>query len=371
MTQRRSTQLLFIVVAAFVLVQLVWWLMFQRAFTSETADATLSAWERDSAVSTVLLRSGLMEETELVKLYPHLSVTAAGAIIDPAAVASMQAGHDRQVRMLTNESIGFALAVFLGLWLISRRLKVEEQLKLQQQNFLSAVSHELKTPMSSMRLLVETVLMRPLGPERQRSYLERMEGELSRLERLAETVLASTRLETGLVSLEFQDADLAVLVHDWLTSQAASFEVRGAELSFRAPDRPLPVSVDVPALQLILVNLVDNAIKYSPGEAKPVSLELEERGHLIRLHVTDRGVGIPPGVGKKVFERFYRVGSEMVRTAPGVGLGLHLVQSTAEQINGWISHQPAPGGQGTRFTLTLPRRLSSGTAVTDQLEEAG
>lgn len=362
MKQRGTMTLLLVGVAIFVIAQLGWWLYFQNSYVERVSGETVEAWQRDAQVVGQLLARG-GDAAATLRAFPHLRLTGDGVGIDPERLTAFLDGQERRLRMFTMESSGFVALMIVAFMLMGQRLRVERELKQQQQNFLSAVTHELKTPMSSMRLLVETALMRPLPPEKQRSYLQRLEGELGRLERLSETVLASTRLEAGATRPELAPLELTGEVRSYLATHAASFEARGADISLVTASTELPVLLDRPSLNLIMTNLIDNAIKYSPGAAKPVEVRLEGRGHLIRLHVTDAGPGIPPGTGQKVFDRFYRAGSELVRTAPGVGLGLYLVRSAAEDMNGWISHQTAPSGSGTRFTLTLPRRLGAATEV--------
>ena len=362
--ERRGTMTLLLVgIAVFVMAQLAWWLYFQNAYVERVSRDTIQSWHRDASLVNALLAVG-GNAALLADTYPHLQLSEQGARVDPEAEASFLSRQERRLRMFAFECAGFVSLMLVAFALMGRRLRVERELKLQQQNFLSAVSHELKTPMSSMRLLVETVLLRPLPASKQQEYLRLMEGELSRLEQLSETVLASTRLEAGEANApKLEQLDLTECVSEFLSGHRGSFEARGARINFTAPAQELPVNVDPASISLILTNLIDNAIKYSPGAEKPIHIELEGRGHLVRMHVSDQGLGIPAGVGQKVFERFYRVGSEMVRTAPGVGLGLHLVRQAAESMNGWIRHQPGPTGRGTCFTVSFPRRLESSVAA--------
>ncbi len=363
--------LLLVGIALFVMAQLAWWLHFQNSYVDRVSRETVQGWQQDAElVNTVLAAGG--DVTGLLAGYPHLSFSGGTAVVDSAHQAEFLARQERRLRMFAYECAGFVALMLVAFTLMGRRLRVERELKLQQQNFLSAASHELKTPMSSMRLLVETALYRPLPAAKQREYLQLMEGELARLEQLAETVLASTRLEAaGSREPVLLPCDLGTAVEEFLASHRGGFEARGAVISFEPSAVPLPVSLDQASLKLILGNLVDNAIKYTPAVTKPIRIEVEGRGHLVRLYVTDQGMGIPASVGQKVFERFYRVGSEMVRTAPGVGLGLHLVRLNTEAMNGWIRHQPGPSGVGTRFTLSFPRRLHAADARTRQLDAAG
>jgi signal transduction histidine kinase len=126
--------------------------------------------------------------------------------------------------------------------------------------------------------------------------------------------------------------------------RATGLEARGARLTVRYAAEPLPVSLEPDAFALVLNNLLDNAVKYSPGAVKPVTVTLRADGDLVRLHVDDEGVGLGPAERERVFERFYRAGDEMTRTSAGVGLGLHLVRSVTEAMNGWVQVEDTPRG---------------------------
>lgn len=352
----RNLAILLAGIVIVVLAQLGWWLYFHNSYVARMTRDITERQLRDAELADALLAGGATRDF-VSTAFPEVLVTPDGhAMTDPAARTAFLEAQERRARVFILETAGFMLVMVLAFWLMGRRLSVEQELKLQQQNFLSAVSHELKTPLSGLRLLVETALLRPLSPERQVEYLRRMEGEITRLQQLSETVLASTRLEEQREVTELVATDLGAELRLFLEERRAGFEARGAEFSVDIPAGALPVALDRSAFTLILANLVDNAIKYSPGGHKPVLLQVEDGGHLLRLHVGDRGIGIPAGSSERIYDRFYRVGSELVRTAPGVGLGLHLVSAAAEAMNGWVSDQPQPDGPGTRFTLTLPRR---------------
>lgn len=359
MASRNTLRLLFLGVAVFVLLQLVWWIVFQRGYTEDVTARTVQGWERDSLAAGTLLAGGI-PPAELATLYPYLRLDVDRYVVDDGALADFRREQNRFLRMFINESLGFALVLLLGFWLINRRLVVEEQLKLQQQNFLSAVTHELKTPMSSLRLLIETAQLRELPPQRLQDYLARMEGELSRLERSSEMVLASARLEQGTQEVKLSVHDLNVIAGSYVERGQNGFDTRAAQVTFTGADAPQWVAVDPDALELVMSNLVDNAIKYTPDAPRKVHVSIAPDDHVVRLHVDDEGKGIPPGDAQKVFDRFYRIGSEMVRSAPGVGLGLHLVRSTVEAMNGWVRCEPNPvAGRGTRFTVLLPLKAPS------------
>jgi two-component system, OmpR family, sensor histidine kinase SenX3 len=212
--------------------------------------------------------------------------------------------------------------------------------------------------MSTLRLLIETALFRPLSAEKQKSYLEKMSSELTRLEQTSEQVLAAAQLEHSETAPILESLELNSVVQGIIGKARHGLEARGANLTVNYSPEPLPVSIDARAFSVVLNNLLDNAVKYSPSVPKILKVGLERQNDLIFVHVDDEGIGIPEAELKKVFERFYRVGNEMTRESKGVGLGLHLVKSITEAMNGWVRVENNPSGNGTRFTIVLPRRVA-------------
>ena len=358
-----ATRAAFIVIVAFVLAQVAWWIIFQNQLLGSAAAERSAAWARDVATANALLERDPASAPDLLARYPHLRPAPgdAGRLeLDPAARDAFDARDRSAHRMLAFEGPFFAVVILAMLALIAGSLRAERELKRRQHNFLSAVTHEFNTPIGTLRLLIQTLRLRPANPERTVSYLRRMETELDRLERTTEQVLASARLEQAGAPPVLEAADLNMVVHGLIGRAREGLEARGAQLTVRYAPDGLPVSLDPNAFALVLNNLLDNAVKYSPGATKRVSVTLHADGDVVRLHVDDEGVGLAPGERERIFERFYRAGDEMTRTSAGVGLGLHLVRSTLEAMNGWVQVDDAPSGQGTRFTVVLPRRVAAG-----------
>jgi signal transduction histidine kinase len=359
-TRPLITRIAFGVVIAFVLAQVVWWVVFQQRYIASVTEARLTAWQRDAEVANaVLIR--LPGDSEffqrLEEAYPHLRLSEERFVVDAAAVRAFRQEQGRLIRMFAFEGPFFVLVVLLGLAIIAQALRRERELKKQQQNFLSAITHEFKTPLSSLRLLIETALYRPLPPEKQRHYLQRMKEELERLEQTSEQVLASARLEQADEAPVLDAVELNTVVQGIVGRMRKSLEARGAVLHVHYSPEPLPVSLDAAAFGVVLGNLLDNAVKYSPGPKKPVWLRLEARGPLVVVQVEDAGLGVPESERERIFERFYRSGHEDTRASQGVGLGLHLVRSITEAMNGWVKCEVNDrAGQGTRFSVILPRR---------------
>src|SRR5690625_5102346 len=273
----RNLAILLVGIVIVVLAQLGWWLYFHNSYVARMTRDVTERQQRDAELASALLEAGA-SPAFVGTAFPEVIITDGSAVTDPAQRTAFLESQERRTRVFILETAGFMLVMILAFWLMGRRLTVEHELKLQQQNFLSAVSHELKTPLSGLRLLVETALLRPLGPDRQADYLRRMEGELSRLQQLSETVLASTRLEEGPEETELEDAELARELRLFLEERQAGFEDRGARFSVSVPPGSQPVALNRSAFRLIMTNLIDNAIKYSPGTPKPVQLETEDGG---------------------------------------------------------------------------------------------
>jgi len=375
LTSHTATRVAFGVVVAFLLAQVTWWLIFQGRYITEVTEETLAAWERDAGVANLLLRTSRGDPNlvgQLTETYPHLRVREGRFEVDPADMQAFEREQRGHIRMFAFEGPFYALVILSGLYFIWLSLRAERELKRRQQNFLNAVSHEFKTPISTMKLLVETALYRPLTPEKGRDYLGRMNRELARLEATSEQVLASARLEASPVPKTLREAELNEVVRELLEAARGGLEARGARLEVSYSPEPLPVSLDPAAFSIVLNNLLDNAVKYSPDAEKPVRVRLENRKHLAVVHVEDEGVGITEGERRRVFDPFYRVGDELTRASAGVGLGLHLVKSITEAMNGWVRCD-APldprTGRGSRFSVVLPKRLEQRVSTPTLVEK--
>lgn len=369
LTSQTATRVAFGVVVVFLLAQVTWWIVFQQRYIAQVTRDTLSSWQRDAATANLLLSFDAEPavQAQVEATYPHLRLQgnpegSVRAEVDPAQVRAFrdtQAGH---LRMFAFEGPFYALVMLAGLYFIALSLRAERDLKRRQQNFLNAVSHEFKTPLSTLKLLLETILYRPLTPAKQRDYLERMNGELKRLEATSEQVLAAARLEHAPAVSSLRETDLGDAVREALAPLQGGLEARGARLKVLYPPEPLPVSLDPSAFAIVLGNLLDNAVKYTPEAEKPITVRLEGQRHLAVVHVEDRGVGLREGERRRIFDPFYRVGDELTRAASGVGLGLHLVRSVTEAMNGWVRCD-APldpqTGRGSRFSVVLPRRVGA------------
>lgn len=246
-----------------------------------------------------------------------------------------------------------AAAVLVGFVAAWRAFHRQQQLSEMKTNFVSSVSHELRAPIASVRLMAEE--LEDLGERDQKKnkeYHHFIVQECRRLSALIENVLDFSRHEQGRKEYEFEPTDLERLVRETAKLMHAYGAERQIAVLPTISGKPVPVELDGRAIQQVLVNLIDNAIKHSPTQGT-VEVGLEFEAQRVLLWVEDHGEGIPPEDHERIFERFYRRGSELRRETQGVGLGLAIVKYVTEAHRGKISVRSAVG-QGSRFTVELP-----------------
>jgi signal transduction histidine kinase len=295
-------------------------------------------------------------------------------LADPARLFAQQ----RQRTLLFGGLIVTStLAAIFGLAAARGAFYRQLRLGVLKSNFVSSVSHELRSPIASVRLMAESLESgRIAEPAKQQEYFRFIGQECRRLSSLIENVLDFSRIEQGRKQYEFEPTDLVALTRQTLKLMEISATERQVNLALAIPEPDIePLStrpvVDGKAIQQALVNLIDNAMKHSPkGQTVTVGLEVsgmkeegrrkQEEGRRAEVHpfsvllwVEDRGDGIPKEDHEKIFERFYRRGSELRRQTQGVGIGLSIVKHIVAAHGGQVLVRSA-AGQGSRFTIQLP-----------------
>ncbi|MDA0206465.1 MAG: HAMP domain-containing sensor histidine kinase [Acidobacteria bacterium] len=227
----------------------------------------------------------------------------------------------------------------------------------QHDAFINAVTHELKTPVASIRLYLQTLQQRDIDPEKRQEFLGTMLADTDRLQSTIDQVLLAGKTGSGRKLTHRSDVDLAELIDDCVTVASRRHGLAGGELEVqnRIPSgESLVVDGEPEELRAAIGNLLDNAVKYS-GETIKVLVELEKlSGRRAAIRVTDTGVGITNDELKRVFKRFYRIPGVLSTRVKGTGLGLSIVLSVAKRHGGKAYVESQGKGKGSAFTIELP-----------------
>ena len=240
-----------------------------------------------------------------------------------------------------------------GGYFLWRDVQRELRIAALRSQFVSSVSHELKTPLTAIRMFAETLLMgRARDGEIAAEYLETIVNESERLTRLLNNVLEFSKLERGTSRFHLAPHAIAEIVQRTVRAMSYPLAQQGFALNVDVEEGLPTVPIDPDALEQALLNLLTNAMKYS-GAARTIELAVRSRDRHVIIDVTDHGLGISPDDHRRVFEKFYRAATPENRHIPGTGLGLTLVEHIARAHGGSVELESAPGA-GSRFSLVLP-----------------
>jgi len=236
--------------------------------------------------------------------------------------------------MIIGEGIFFLLIFIWGAMRLKKLFSREHKLQQQQQNFLLSVTHELKSPLASVKLYIQTILKRDLDREQQKMFLSNSLKDIERLDDLVENVLLTTKLENRSFHLPKEQFDFTEVVSDVvdrLQKNACSTQVIKSSL-----EENVTLYADKFAITNVVNNLIENAIKYSPPCANVMVQLKKQEGEKLLFSVADHGQGIPEEEKKFIFNKFYRVGNESTRKTKGTGLGLYIVKTVLQKHNAHI-----------------------------------
>ena len=270
----------------------------------------------------------------------------------------MLATEQHRIRLFGALIAAAVLAALGGLVAARRAFYQQHRLSEMKTNFVSSVSHELRAPIASIRLLSEGLERGKIAePAKKQEYYRFLGQESRRLTSLIENVLDFSRIDQGRKEYRIEPTDMEAIVDQTVKLMRPSAEEKKVELVWQRNGSGGPVlRCDGLAIQQALINLIDNAIKHSPAGAQ-VRVGLEGAVKSVQLWVEDHGPGIPADEHEKIFERFYRRGSELRRETQGIGIGLTIVKHIVEAHGGKVLVRSAVG-QGSRFTIELPRGIA-------------
>jgi signal transduction histidine kinase len=261
----------------------------------------------------------------------------------------------REVALLVFGALFFAI-IITGLVLNTIFLVREIRRSEQHDAFLNAVTHELKTPIASIRLYLETLKSREVAPEKQREFYDVMLADSNRLLALVEQVLSASKTGDTKKRYDVEELELAKVLDSSAAIVRTRYNLDPAAIRIAESADDAKILGDAEELQTAFMNLLDNAVKYSPDEIKiSVRIKASPIRNKVDVFIRDSGIGIPAADVKRIFKRFYRVPQGNAKKVKGTGLGLFIVRSIIKKHGGTIRADSKGEGRGATFIVQLPR----------------
>ena len=274
-------------------------------------------------------------------------------VFKESAKETLQNKYQRQVWMIYGEAGVFILSLVLGLWFIHRAYIREVKTIQQASNFLLAITHELKSPLASIKLILDTFAKHRLPADKVQQLTSSGLEETERLNTMVNNLLLSAKL-SSVYTPYLEELNIIDFFNSIIKQNEKRSPYTPITFDYSAFINP-NILADKNGLETVLNNLLDNAMKYAP--LKAIKVKAYNQHHLFCFEVTDEGIGIPREEFERIFERFYRIGSEETRKSKGSGLGLFIVKKVTEAHNGKITVTSALG-QGTTFKICLPSHFN-------------
>ncbi|MBK6765625.1 MAG: HAMP domain-containing histidine kinase [bacterium] len=353
----------FALISLFAIAQLTWWSIFQFHEGRRILSTQESYWTQQISIATEKRHElGGDFDGWLLRAFSDLESASGGAIrVSMSARQRLDELAGSRMRMFISEGAFFGLLVLVGVLYMFRTLREEIAIEHRQSVFLAATSHELKTPITSLRMYLDTLRERALPPEKRAEMLEVMSVDLDRLNDLIERLLQAQKVLTADSDTACEHVDISEETVRAVKEMVHRIEFTGKFRLNIDTEYGRHAHADPRRWQLVVKNLVDNAVKYSP-DGGMIDVYLARRERWIELSVVDQGRGFAPDEASRLFERFYRSGNEDTRTTQGVGLGLYLVREIVHSMRGRVMARSEGVGRGSKFVVQIPLAAEIGNA---------
>ena len=341
-------------------------------FSFSMPGSAISLKSVDSAYGLALAEAGIYLKYTITAAKQHTATGMQGGMPPPVVridgVNTPLQMNTFEVQLLNAEwwllrklLLPVLFAVFMtalistAFWLLFKNIKAQQRMALLKNDFMSNISHELKTPIATVGVALEALKSFDAlqSPERTQEYLNIGQNELQRLGLLVDKVLKMSLFEQKQMAMQYEDVDLKLLTEAVIASMRLLLEKANAHIRFDAEGGDFVLKGDATHLKSVLYNLLDNALKYSPDNPE-IGVRLTANAHSLEWTVTDSGIGIPAMYHTKVFEKFFRVPQGNTHRVKGYGLGLSYVAAVVKQHGGVIAVATNPGG-GSIFIVQFNR----------------
>jgi signal transduction histidine kinase len=359
----RRLQIGFAVLLVVCVAQVGWWMIDQWHFSAAVEERSTGLYRQSLAAAKLLLDRGVPVET-VEALFPGIVAApdGGGVRIDPEILAGFADEHWSRINRYAWEGGFFLVVLVAAIGVLWSAVRAETRLRRRQSNFVTAGTHELKSPLAAMRLAAETLDFRDPDPETRGVLIRRLLTSLDRMESTVANVLDTARIDAGRLTLAPDDVELAQTVETLLETLATTAQSRGVSLEMQIP-AGIRVRADPQALIAVLRNLIDNALAAVTGaEAPAIVVSASVDGGSALIEVRDNGRGFAPTAADKLFEKFYRPGDEMRREGRGTGLGLYIARYLASQAGATLTAHSEGPGRGARFLARWPLAAQSETS---------
>ncbi len=328
----KGQRLIFYLFVGYIFLFLFWWCYLLYTKISEIAQEKLKLHE-------LLSQSGTSELESQQYLNDMLLI---------------ESRMHREHIMIIAEGITFFIILLFVAFRLRKSINKELEVARQQKNFMLSITHELKSPIASASLNIETLSKRQLDEEKKQLLLSNSAKEIKRLNELVNKILLAAKMESDFLAVDFENVNLSKLIEE-VIEDIKEKEGNNQRLNNIYIQPNISIKGDKTLLKSLSINLIDNALKYSNNES-PVELALTQNERQIIFKVIDNGKGISDKDKMYIFEKFYRAGDEETRTSTGTGLGLYLVKQIVNIHKGNILVTNNTNGKGTTFEVSLQSR---------------
>jgi signal transduction histidine kinase len=354
---KRSLHISIIVLLAVSVVQVCWWFLDQQQ-SFGAATAQIERLYRQDAAAAELLLDREIPRPDIEALFPHIGWIEGHATVAPESLARADDTRRRHMNRYAWEGGFFLIVLASCIGLLLKGLSDEADVRRKQDSFLAMVSHQFKTPLASLRLSTETMVMRQLSTTQRHGLCHRMLDDLRRMDSLVSKILDSARLDRGRMTLNKATVSLVEAARHVVAHMADLAEQEKVAIEVDIPSN-IELYADPLALDSVLRNIIENAIAASaPAGDGKVVLSALRHGDRVVLDITDSGIGFPPENAARLFEKFSRFETRGRHDAVGTGLGLFIVQRLMQIEGGRVAACSRGPGKGATFTIEWPAAMA-------------